>query len=311
MRRVRWLVFAVFMATGAFGQAPAFEVATIKPASMPTPADVAAGKLHVGMTVDAQRVDIGFLSLSDLITIAYRVKRYQVVGPDWMSGQRFDVQGKIPEGASRDQVPEMLQALLAERFKLAVHRDTKEHAVYALVVGKGGPKLKEAAPDADPPSSEAGGGGGVGVKVNREGRGGVIVGGRGGNVKMQMKQGGVMHFEMPKMSMSGLADMLSPFMDRPVVDLTELKGNYQIELDLSMDEMRNAAKSAGFAMPGTPERPAAGGGDAGKSPVDAVSDPSGSSVFQSVQQLGLKLEARKSPVETIVVDHLEKMPTEN
>src|ERR1017187_7864415 len=124
------------MTVPALAQAPAagpiFEVASIKPATMPTPAQLQAGKLHVGMNIDAARVDFGFLSLADLIPIAFRVKPYQVSGPNWMSAQRFDILAKMPEGATKEQVPDMLQALLVERFKLTFHRDNKEHSVYAL-----------------------------------------------------------------------------------------------------------------------------------------------------------------------------------
>src|SRR5260370_14808764 len=128
----------------------AFEVASIKPAAPLNPRQLMMGQQRVGMKVDAARVDIANLSLADLVRIAYRVKPYQIAGPDWMKGDRFDILGKLPEGASPDQVPEMLQELLAQRFKLAVHRETKEHAVYALVVGKNGPKLVEAPADAVP-----------------------------------------------------------------------------------------------------------------------------------------------------------------
>ena len=100
------------------------------------PSMIASGKLHVGMKVDAARVDIGFYSLADLIRTAYRVKAYQVSGPDWISAQRFDILAKMPEGATREQVPEMLQVLLAERFRLTIHRETRDHSVYALVAGK-------------------------------------------------------------------------------------------------------------------------------------------------------------------------------
>jgi uncharacterized protein (TIGR03435 family) len=144
-------------AGAALGQAPAaapaFEVASIKPAAPLDANAVMSGKLHLGMRTDAARVDIGYLSLADLIHLAYRVKPFQISGPDWMGGQRFDIQAKIPEGASTDQVPEMLQALLAERFKLAVHRENTEQAVYALVVGKGGSKMKDAVPDPDVPAA--------------------------------------------------------------------------------------------------------------------------------------------------------------
>src|SRR5262249_30571243 len=128
-----------------------FEVASIKPAG-PLEKMVASGQLHVGMHVDGARVDIGSMAVPDLIQIAYKVKRYQLqgAGADGIGAQRWDILAKLPEGAKEDQVPEMLQALLADRFKLQIHRDTKEQSVYALVVGKGGHKMKDAAPDPEP-----------------------------------------------------------------------------------------------------------------------------------------------------------------
>jgi uncharacterized protein (TIGR03435 family) len=142
-------VGGMLLAAGVvLGQYPKleFEVASVKPAQ-PMESQ-APGKLHIGMQIDGARVDIGNMRLADLIPVAFKVKYYQVSGPDWlsadiMSAPRFDVMGKMPDGATADQVPEMLQALLADRFTMAFHRESKEHAVYALVVGKGGPKLKE------------------------------------------------------------------------------------------------------------------------------------------------------------------------
>jgi uncharacterized protein (TIGR03435 family) len=93
-----------------------------------------------------------------------------------------------------------------------------------------------------------------------------------------------------------------------VVDQTGLSGNYQVSLDLPMDVIRGMARNAGVMMPGPS---AAVGGDAGRAPADAASDPTESSIFASVQQMGLKLEPRKLPVELIVIDHLEKTPSEN
>jgi uncharacterized protein (TIGR03435 family) len=296
------------VAAGAvFAQAPAFEVASIKASPQITPAQIMSGQIHVGMTIDAARVDIGFSSLADLIRTAYRVKPHQVTGPDWMSAQRFDIVAKIPEGASKEQVPEMLQALLAERFKLAIHRDSKEQTVYALVVGKSGSKLKEAAADSAPPPPEGAATGGQ-MRFNRTANGMEIRGGPGGGgpVRVSMVNGS-MHMEAAKMTMAALADTLTPFVDHPVVDMTELKGNYQVGLDLSMEDMRNMARLAGRAMPGLMP----GGGEPPRLAAEGASDPSGSSVFASVQQLGLKLEPRKAPVDVIVVDHLEKAPTEN
>jgi uncharacterized protein (TIGR03435 family) len=301
----------------------AFEVATIKPANMPAAADFMNGKAHVGLKTDAARVDIGWMSLSDIICAAYKIKAYQITGPDWitsagLSSQRFDVLAKMPEGATKEQVPEMLQALLAERFKLAIHHDTKERSVYALVVGKGGAKMKEtpAEPPApalekaevapgEEPAPAAATGPQVKVKTNADGSGTATVHGPDGNAKVSYSMSG-MHMELEKLSMEKLAETLTPFLDRPVVDMTELKGNFQVVLDLTMDDLKNIGRKFGAAMPGG----GAASSDSSGLPSDAASDPSGS-IFKSVQQLGLKLEARKAPVDTIVIDHAEKMPTEN
>jgi len=136
----------LFIPALVFGQAPtpalSFEVASIKTAQAITPAMFTSGKLHVGMSVDAARVDIGNMSLAELIPMAFKVKSYQVSGPEWMKAQRFDILAKMPEGATKDQVPEMLQALLEERFQLKVHRENRDYAVYGLMVGKGGSKLR-------------------------------------------------------------------------------------------------------------------------------------------------------------------------
>jgi uncharacterized protein (TIGR03435 family) len=326
--------------------APAFEVASIKPAPPVTAlaAQIQAGKMHVGMSVDGARVDIGFMSLGDLLPLAFKVKPYQVTGPDWMRQERWDILAKIPDGGSKDQVPEMLLALLTDRFKLAVHRDTKELPIYALVVGKNGPKLKESTDDTPagdansnglavlppPPPPPPGGGPGRGgpppgpgrgamvigtpqgqMSVSATGRGAEIKGGPNGNMRINMGENGVMRMEMSKMTMAALADSLAPFVDRPVIDETGLKGNYQVTLEMPMEDLMRMARAR---VPEIANLPGAGGGGpgaGGAAGAPTASDPSGSSIFQTVQQLGLRLEPRKAPVETIVVDHLEKTPTEN
>jgi uncharacterized protein (TIGR03435 family) len=307
---------------------PSFEVASIKASEPPTPGQFGQGKVRFGMQVDAGRVNVQLMSLMDLIAAAYRVKPYQVSGPSWLRTERFDIVAKIPEGVSRDLVPEMLQSLLAERFRLTIHRENKEHAVYA--------KLKESAPDADaapsegdPGASPNGPGGqmrindapGGQVGINRDGKGVVITGGRTGTMRMSMAPGGTMRMEGSKMTTAVLADMLSRFVDRPIVDMTGLTGNYQVTLDLSIEDMRFAARNAGM-MPagaggggregGPGGSPGGPGGDVARPPGDSASDPSGgSSIFAAIQTLGLKLEPRKAPAEAIVIDHLEKTPTDN
>ncbi len=324
---VRGLAVSAALALGAFsgalsgtlfGQAPAaapaFEVATIRaaPSIMELVQQIQSGKAKIGMTVDGSRVDMGFSSLADLIRIAYRVKAYQVQGPDWMAQQRFEVQAKIPEGVSEDKVPEMLQALLAERFKLTIHRDKKELPVYALIVGKNGPKMTLASEKPDAPLPDSPGAINIGtekgqMKMVQDGKGGVVVqgGGQTGTIKTSVSNGGI-HMEMSKVTMTSLVDTLAPLTDRPVLDMTELKGTYQIAVDLPMEDLQiivqRQAATLGLPIPGPP--PSA-------NPADIASTPGGSAIFSAMEKLGLKLDARKAPVETIMVDHLEKTPTEN
>jgi uncharacterized protein (TIGR03435 family) len=312
--KIGFTLLILLMPALAFGQASAaplsFEVASIKPAETITPAMVASGKLHVGMSVQGTRVDIGYLSLAELIPIAFKLKPYQVSGPDWMSAQRFDILARMPEGATKEQMPEMLQALLAERFQLKVHRENRDHAVYALVVGKGGSKLKESPADIDAPAGDAPtgtatlGSGNSQVRIEARGRGATVLSPQGGTTKMSMTPEGQMRMEMSQVTMPAFADVLTRLTDRPVLDMTELKGNYQVALDLAMSDLLIVARASGMAVP------ALGGRGDGARPGEA-SDPSSGSIFTSVQQLGLRLESRKAPIEFVLVDHVEKMPTEN
>jgi uncharacterized protein (TIGR03435 family) len=290
-----------------------FEVASIKP-SEDLNSLIAAGKIPRFMPrIDDSQVDLSFISLQQLIVMAYEVKPYQVSGPDWMKDTRFDISAKLPDGGKKDQVPAMLRALLEERFKLAIHREARDHPVYALIVGKDGSKLVPSPPDppedpnrtpdknetvVDTPDGK------MSIRSNGRGEGAItqISGGRAGNVKVSMSNG-IMHMEASRMTMALMAQQLSPMLDRPVVDMTELKGSYVVSLDLSMADMMNAARASGFQVP------AGRGGDAGG--TGDASDPSGYSIFASVQKLGLKLDKQKLPLEFIVVDHMEKVPTDN
>ena len=304
--KLRFFVAAVLISTAAFAQALTFEVASVKPAGPLNPMAIQSGKIRIGMKIDGAMVDIGSFSLVDLIRTAYEVKEYQVSGPDLgntMSAERFNIQAKMPDGATEKQVPQMLQALLADRFKLVVHRETRDHAVYALVVAKGGLKIQESEPEPAAPDAPAEPTNQVRVTGNIEGGKGVTInGGPMGQMHMSMADGR-MHMEADRASMTTLVETLTKFMDRPVVDMTELTGKYRIVLDLSMDDLKNAAKAAGMG--------AMMGGSEGGKPSAEASEPVGSSIFMSLQQMGLKLEARKAPLPFIVIDHLEKTPTEN
>ena len=295
----------------------AFEVASIKP-SADIMVAVSAGKMpHVGMKVDNQSVDIGYFTLTQLITYAYRVKAYQVSGPDWMKSAHWDIVATLPEGANKDQIPEMMQALLAERFKLVIHHDTKEMPVLALEVGKNGMKMTASPPDppaADKPDDKDTtvidtGNGQMRVKTTgRVGEGGStqISGGPAGNVKVSV-DGGMMHMESSKMTMEILSQQLTGFLGQPVIDKTDLKGTYVVAVNIAIEDLQAIARSAGFGFGGA--GPAAG--QANPSAVPTAADPSGGSVYASIEKLGLKLNKEKLPVEMTVVDHLEKVPTEN
>jgi uncharacterized protein (TIGR03435 family) len=313
----------VAAACTAFGQSAAtplsFEVASIKPAAPPVD-----GRLMIRMGGDPGRLDYNNVSLKDLIRQAYGVKDYQISGPDWMASTRFDVVAKLPADTPRSKVPEMLQALLAERFKVTIHRETKELPMYALVVGKNGPKMKESEvdPNAPPPDGgpgpggpsanggpgPAGGAAGGGVRMSKDGTPQFAPGPARGPMMMMNGRG---HVSAKMMNMDSLVNLLARQLDRPVVDQTGLKGNYDFDLDYTPDE---GQRGMGFIAGVPPPPPGGGAPGGGEGHVPSASNPdaNGVSLLTAVQsQLGLKLDARKGAVELIVVDNVEKIPTEN
>jgi uncharacterized protein (TIGR03435 family) len=134
---------ALGQAAGNPGQAAtsrlAFVSATVKPAAHPT-----LGK-NPSMSVDASHAYY-YLSLKQLIMVAYKVTSDQVSGPAWLESHLYDIVATLPAGASKDDLPAMLQTLLKDRFKLVFHVESKNQQVMALVVAKGGPKLQTATP---------------------------------------------------------------------------------------------------------------------------------------------------------------------
>jgi uncharacterized protein (TIGR03435 family) len=325
LRRFKVLFCLALAAAVAPAQTkPTFEVASVKPTALDMAklaAQAQSGEMpRVGPRVDGARAEYIFLALKDLIVLAYKVKPYQITGPDWIASQRFDIIAKLPDGASKDDVPMMLQALLEDRFKLALHRESKEGPVLALVVGKGGPKMKESpeAPkpiDADAPLAPG--------ERKMDGPDGPIrMTVKNGSTTMNMGAKGTVSYSMDpatrsmtieasQVTMGGFADMLSSFSQLTgggqVKDMTGLTGNYQVAISFSLEDMMNMARAQGVAVPNLP---AEAGAEA--TPAGAASDPGGSSsLFRAVQSMGLKLESRKAMVEQLVIDHVEKTPTEN
>jgi len=305
----------VFVAIASSASAQTFEVASVKTAGPLDPQKVLSGQQRLGMKVAGSNVDIESMGLPELLYLAFKVRPAQLTGPSWlkpsdpmamMSATRFDIHAKLPAGASEAQVPEMLQALLVERFKLAFHRESKEQNVYALVVGKGGSKLEPSAPDEPPaPGAPPASARPDPIQVSGNPQTGMTIkgSGSGGATRIQMGQDGMMHMSADKLSLEDLAASIQGFVDRPVVNQTGLQGKYKISLDLSMADVLAAARAAGANVP-------AGFGAPG-APTPGPADPSGGSIFQSIEKMGLKLEPRKSAVEYFVIDNLEKAPTED
>jgi uncharacterized protein (TIGR03435 family) len=292
MRLLPAVAIALLSAAPALAQTPGrqleFEVASIRPSSK----DLRdAAPVALGLRMDGSQARIGALTLRDYIAMAYRSKSYQVVGADWLATERFDVNAKLPEGSTVDQIPGMIQSLLAERFGLKFHREPKEMPVYALVRGKPPLKLTDSRvdPEALAPTgavniSATGGAGGVAVNL--------------GNGSSYTFTGG--KFEGRKIAGRVLADVLERYTDRPIVDATDLNGTYDFSFTVTPEDYQTllirAAVNSGVFLPPQALRLLDNGGD-------PLSD--------ALSQLGLKLESRKAPVDLLVVDQILKAPTDN
>jgi uncharacterized protein (TIGR03435 family) len=284
----------------AFGQT--FDVATVKPSPPLT-----GGGIRIGMnggpgTRDPGRASYTGVTLKMLMQNAYGVKPYQISGPGWLDTERYDIVASVPEGATKEQFNVMLQNLLKERFGLEFHRETKEFPLYELTVLKNGPKMKHSAevpagaPEPPPPSGPAPVGK-DGLPQLQPGRAGAM---------MMMRPGGI-HMAVTMQPMERLTDMLGNQLGVPVVDKTGLTGNYDFTLDFAPEQGQGL-------MPGLPPPPPPPpGGDAGPGKIAVRGDPSDApNIFTAVQeQLGLKLDKKKGPLDLLIVDHAGKTPTEN
>ncbi len=288
-------IFICLSMAACFAQQPEFEVATVKP-SAPQP----MGRMMMGTrggpgSDDPSRYSCSNCSLMMLLTQAYAVQRSQISGPPLLDSEHFDVAAKVPPGTTTEQFRQMIQSLLAERFQLKLHRETKEMPIYELEVAKGGPKLKESAA-APPDAAQAAPG-----QPLRSDKDGYPILPRGRGSMMAMAPGRA-RLQGEQETMDQLAARLSMMVGRPVRNGTGLTGKYDFVLSFAPDvSMMN------MGMPKPP--PDADGRGPGPA---APGDDSAPSIFTALQeQLGLKLEQKKGPVELLVVDHVEKTPAEN
>jgi uncharacterized protein (TIGR03435 family) len=256
---------------------PAFEyeVASVKPNK--------SGGGNVSIRTADDGLTVTNFPLQRLIQTAFGVPDYQISGePEWTNSENYDIDAKM-DAATADALKKlstddrrlarqhMLQALLADRFKLTFHRDSKELPVYWLVIAKNGPKLHEAKPG-DTYAN------GLPVPAGRSGTG------------LMMLSGGVgtQTVTAQAVPIGNLARTLTTSVDRPVLDKTALTGLYDFTLTYAPDPSQLQGLSGG-------------------APGAQPSDPESPSIFTAVQeQLGLRLESGKGPVEIIVIDHIER-----
>lgn len=181
---------------------PTFDVASVKPISKPAPLHGATLNFNHGtLRLEAD-------TLQQIVALAFGIQRLRVLGgPGWIESEQFDIIAKTGDlDANRDQVRVMLQAVLADRFKLTAHKEMHTASVYALVVGKGGPKMKEARDD-EPAGSKTG------------------------------ASGGMLQVAFQKVTVLGLVNTLANILDSPVLDETGLKGYYDYKLEWAATRM--------------------------------------------------------------------------
>jgi len=262
MQRFALGVSLVVFACQSFGQsapaAPAFDVASVRVSQLGKAGGEGSRRQSIQFSPDS--VTMRNASFRSCIQWAYHVMDYQITGPDWLATERYDIAAKSASAVPEDQLRQMLQTLLAERFKLTLHRQTKELPAYVLMVAKGGPKFKESATDGEPS---------IDPQLNR------------------------MAVVIQRTPVSQLVEGLSNILRAPILDETGLKGKYDVTIDVAKY---------------LPDIQARGdGGGRGGPPVDPIPI-----IMTGLQEeLGLKLESRKMPLDLLIIDHAEKVPTEN
>ena len=290
----------------ATGQAPEqskFEVASIRPAAPFSAEERAARNFsRRGLTLSGRRVSFVDVTAGELIRRAFMIEGFQLSGPAWLTQRRYDIQALLPNDNSRPQLPQMLQTLLRDRFGLVTHTEPRPIPVYRLVVRKGGVTMQEVGPPTEP----------VEVLPNE------AVEGTGENeVRFVASASGlfrrvtaltvwetrpvapqILELKATRITMKELADFLRTFAGRPVIDETGLTGLYQFTIQVPSTSIgTDALLRSGVTTTST------------GAPINR--DPSGLSLFNSVEKLGLSLEARNSPMPVLVVDHIMQIPTEN
>ena len=334
--RIVWMVVAgamIMAQSAAFGQTAAatpsaktmssnlaFDVASVRMSPEPDMkamiAGLQAGKLPNSVHIDGSRATFTYESLKDLIMYGYKLQRYEISGPEWMVTDRFDIEARLPDGTTKDDVPEMLRALLKERFNLMTHNELQEQPVLALVIGKSGPKLKESTekpvaldesePLKDNETQKDTPDGPIRLLKNADGSTTYEMGVRGTFTLKFDGESSSMHMGASSITMKGFAVMMNTLgagQGRQIVDMTGLTGHYQAAADFSMMDLMSSLSSQGINLP---TRPVSGSRNG-----EADDPEGGATVSAALDKLGLKLEKTRAKVNRLVIDQVEKTPTEN
>ena len=276
-------------------RAQSFEVATMKLSG-----DFKPG-LRIGCkggpgTEDPTRYLCTQTPLSAVLLASFDIQRYQLSAPAWADSVSVDVSAIVPSGMAKEKFRAMLRGLLAERFGMKYHNQSREAPGYDLVVQKGGPKMKPVS-DTPPVDSTATAPG----PPSRDPEGFPVLP-PGRNRLSMIKMGGptTIVWERANETMDDLASSISNALKRPVHNATGLAGKYEVRLNYSQD-------FSTLGLPSIPVLPGRGPGEH----ADAA-DEDVPTIFSSVQErLGLKLEPKKVTAEYVVIDRLEKRPAEN
>jgi uncharacterized protein (TIGR03435 family) len=265
-------------------EAPTFDAVSVKVAQAPNGRGSRVAFFGGPGTKTPDRINVENYGMAALISRAYGVEYYQVTGPDWLTAfgsEKYNIVASIPSGTKEAQFRVMMQNLLAERFHLQLHRETKELPIYTLSVAKNGPKLKKAVPDPPPDANADAARSAGGGKMKMDSEGYPVL---GPGMSMAIMND---HARMAnKGHMQVLVSLLTGQTGRPVVDATGLTEEYE------------------FALYWIPQPPGAD--------PSMAEDPKGPDLFAALQQqMGLKLEPKKGPVEMLVIDHADRVPTEN
>jgi len=301
MRISYFLTLSAALCVPGYGQTPAFEVVSIKPAP-PATFFHASGSMTGGPGSPDRTMFHCSCTIGDLVSKGFELQRYQIPGYASLPTDSFDISAKIPEGATREQFLLMIRNLLKERFALAWHFDKKEVQGYQLTVAKGGPKLKESTVSSGVSTPETHGGNGGGG------------GGRGFAHSGLMNFNGQARYRADRQTMEELAVLVSNQIAKPVDDQTGLTGKYDIVLSWTGEPATPHIHQEGAAGHGGGSGGYGDHGAPAAAPSSSAPDEaSGPTIFEALQsQLGLKLVAtKKSMARIFVVDHIEKTPTAN